>query len=58
MHFTLKNPSLKKNILDLPIHNRIRLPDSAIWKSIIYAKIVSRTPLIRKKIFNFALMKP
>jgi len=56
MHFTFKNPSLKKKafwihksvteiwIPNSRIHNRISLPDSAIRKSIIYAKIAFRTP--------------
>jgi len=44
MHFTLK-----KRILDPPIHNRIRLSDSTIWKSIIYAKFAFRTPPHKKK---------
>jgi len=43
----------KKSILDPPIRNRIRLPDSAIQKSIIYAKIASGTPLIQKKNIQF-----
>jgi len=34
----------KKSILEPTIRNRIRLMDSVIWKSIIYAKIASRTP--------------
>jgi len=67
MHFTFKNPSLKKkkflihqsvtevcildseihnskkSIPDPSIHNKIRLPDSAIQKVIIYAKFASGT---------------
>ena len=34
----------KKSILDSPIHNRIRLSDSAIRKSRTYAKFASETP--------------
>ena len=40
--------------MDPPIHNRIRLPDSAIQKSIIYAKFASRTPPhLKKKMIKF-----
>jgi len=35
--------------MDPPIRNKIRLADSTIQKSIIYAKFASETPLIRKK---------
>ena len=49
----------KKSIPDPLISNRIRLPDSAIQKSIIYAKIASRTPPHpEKKIFSSGLLNP
>jgi len=43
----------KKSIPDPPIHNRIKLPDSTIRKSIIYAKFASGTPTHPKKNIQF-----
>jgi len=48
----------KKSIPDPPIRNTITLSDSAIWKSIIYAKIASETsPHPKKKMIQFRIDK-